>query len=52
VISRLQFFRDLFAFARTGRRAWLVPIVIILLLVSLLAAIGALAPYVGFLYPL
>lgn len=49
---RLFFLRELFAFARERKRAWLVPIILIVLLVSLLAAIGALAPYTAFLYPL
>jgi hypothetical protein len=46
------FLKNLVAFARGRGRWWLVPIVLILLLVSLLAAIGALAPYAAFLYPL
>ena len=49
---RIRFFGELARFVGTGRRLWLVPIVIVLLLVSLLAAVGALAPYSAFLYPL
>jgi hypothetical protein len=49
---RFRFVRDLVAFTRTGRRAWMVPILIILLVVSVLAALGALSPYALFIYPL
>jgi hypothetical protein len=44
--------RDVLRFAFSGRRLWLLPIVFALLLVTLLAATGALAPYAAFLYPL
>jgi len=50
--ERFFFLKNLIAYARERKRPWLVPIVIILLLVSLLAAIGALTPYAAFLYPL
>lgn len=50
--GRLAFLRELFAFTATGRRAWMLPLVVVLLVVSLLAAVGALAPYAAFLYPL
>jgi hypothetical protein len=50
--GRLQFLGQLFRFLFGGRRIVLLPIVIIILLVSLLAAVGALAPYSAFLYPL
>jgi hypothetical protein len=49
---RLQFLTDLLRFVFTGRRLWLLPIALVILLVSVLAATGALAPYAAFLYPL
>jgi hypothetical protein len=49
---RFRFLGDIFRFVFSGRRLWLLPIVLVLLLVSLLAAVGALAPYSAFLYPL
>jgi hypothetical protein len=49
---RLRFGKDLLRFIFSGRRLWLLPIVLILLVVSALAATGALAPYSVFLYPL
>jgi hypothetical protein len=49
---RRIFIVDLFRFVFSGRRLWLLPIALILFLVSVLAAIGALAPYSAFLYPL
>jgi hypothetical protein len=49
---RLQFLRDLSRFIFSGRRVVLLPIVLVILLVSILAAVGALAPYSAFLYPL
>lgn len=49
---RFRFLRDVGRFLTTGRRLWLIPIVLLLLLVSMLAAVGALAPYSAFLYPL
>jgi hypothetical protein len=50
--KRFAFVRALWAFASSGQRMWLVPVVALLLLVSLLALAGALAPYAAFLYPL
>lgn len=50
--GRLSFFKDVLAFVFSGRRLWMIPIFAILLLISLLAAVGALAPYAAFLYPL
>jgi hypothetical protein len=50
--GRLQFLRELFRFVFGGRRLVLLPIVLVILLVSVLAAVGALAPYSAFLYPL
>jgi hypothetical protein len=50
--SRLAFLGTLFTFVTTGRRLWLLPVLGLLLLVSLLAVVGALAPYAAFLYPL
>ena len=48
---RRSFFSDLFRFVFSGRRLWLLPIVLVLFVVSILAATGALAPYAAFLYP-
>ena len=48
----LHFLRDIVRFMFSGRRLWLLPIAIVLVLVSTLAAVGALAPYSAFLYPL
>ncbi len=50
--GRPGFWRDVAAFVTSGRRLWLLPIVLLLLLVSALAAVGALTPYAAFLYPL
>jgi hypothetical protein len=50
--GRLRFARDLVGFVFSGKRAWLVPILLVLAVVSLLAAVGALTPYAAFLYPL
>jgi len=49
---RLRLVTDLFRFAFSGKRLWLLPMALIMLIVSLLAAAGALAPYSAFLYPL
>lgn len=49
---RLRFVTNLVRFVFSGRRLWLLPIVLVLLVVSALAAVGALAPYSAFLYPL
>jgi Family of unknown function (DUF5989) len=49
---RRRFLTDLLRFVFSGRRLWLLPIVLVLLVVSTLAAVGALAPYSAFLYPL
>jgi hypothetical protein len=49
---RFRFVADLFRFVFSGRRLWLLPIALVLLVVSVLAATGALAPYSVFLYPL
>src|SRR4051812_32260615 len=49
---RPPFLLDLARFVFSGRRLWLLPIALVLLLVSLLAAVGALTPYSVFLYPL
>jgi hypothetical protein len=49
---RLRLLTDLFRFAFSGKRLWLLPIALVLIVVSLLAAVGALAPYSAFLYPL
>jgi hypothetical protein len=49
---RHSFVRSLLAFAFSGRRLWMLPVVALLLLVSILALVGALAPYAAFLYPL
>lgn len=50
--GRARFLRDLVAFVFSGNRLWLVPILLLLALISLLAAVGALTPYAAFLYPL
>lgn len=50
--DRPGFLRDLLAFSSTRRRLWLLPLLLVLLLVTLLAAVGALTPYAAFLYPL
>jgi hypothetical protein len=44
--------RDLLGFVFSGKRLWLLPILILLILISLLTAFGALAPYAPLLYPL
>lgn len=49
---RKTFVVDLLRFVFSGRRIWLLPIVLVLFVVSILAATGALAPYAAFLYPL
>ena len=50
--GRLRFFKDLLRFVFSGKRLWLLPIFLVLLVVSVMAATGALAPYSVFLYPL
>ncbi len=50
--GRLRFLVELWRFIFRGRRVLLLPIVLVILLVSILAAVGALAPYSAFLYPL
>jgi hypothetical protein len=50
--GRLRFFKDLLRFVFSGKRLWLLPIFLVLLVVSIMAATGALAPYSVFLYPL
>jgi len=50
--GRLRFFKDLVRFVFSGRRLWLLPILLVLLVVTVMAATGALAPYSLFLYPL
>jgi Family of unknown function (DUF5989) len=50
--GRLSFVRDLVRFVFSGRRLWLLPIFLVLLVISIMAATGALAPYSMFLYPL
>jgi hypothetical protein len=50
--GRRGFIRDVLAFATSGGRGWMLPILAILALVSLLAIAGALAPYAALLYPL
>jgi hypothetical protein len=49
---RPGFLRDLARFVLSGRRAWLIPVIVVLVVVSTLAALGALTPYAAFLYPL
>jgi hypothetical protein len=49
---RFRFLRDVLRFTFSGRRAWLAPILLVLLVVSVLAALGALTPYAAFIYPL
>lgn len=50
--GRFHFVRSVYDFTVRGRRLWMVPLILVLLVVSLLAAVGALAPYTAFLYPL
>jgi len=50
--GRLFFLRSLFSFVCSGGRLWLLPILLILIIISVLAAVGALTPYAAFLYPL
>lgn len=50
--GRLLFLRNIFRFAFSGGRLWLLPILLILIIISVLAAVGALTPYAAFLYPL
>ncbi len=50
--GRARFARDVVRFVLSGKRLWLIPILIVIGLVSLLAAVGALTPYAAFLYPL
>jgi uncharacterized protein DUF5989 len=50
--SRWAFAKNLLAFTTSGGRAWMIPILVLLLLVSVLALVGALTPYAAFLYPL
>lgn len=47
-----SFLRSVFVFVLTPDRLWLLPIVLILLVIALLASVGALTPYLAFLYPL
>ncbi len=49
---RTSLAREVAAYVFAGKRLWLVPLVLLLILVALLAATGALAPYASFLYPL
>lgn len=49
---RFRFVRDVLAFTFSRERAWLAPILLVLLVVSVLAALGALSPYALFIYPL
>ena len=51
-VPRPSFLRTLIAFATSGQRLWMLPVVALLLLVSILALVGALTPYAAFLYPL
>jgi hypothetical protein len=44
--------REIAVFLWKGHRAWLIPIVLIVLLVGVLAAYGVLSGYSPFLYPL
>jgi hypothetical protein len=50
--GRFHFLKELLRFVFSGKRLWMLPIVLVLLLVSILAAVGALTPYAVFLYPL
>ncbi len=54
--ARRSFLRDVLSFVwrdkGEGRRLWLLPILVVLIVVSILAAVGALAPYATFIYPL
>lgn len=50
--GRVRFLRDLARFVFSGNRLWLLPILLLLAVISLLAAVGALTPYAAFLYPL
>jgi hypothetical protein len=50
--GRRSFARELLAFATSGGRVWMLPILALLVLVSILALAGALAPFAAFLYPL
>jgi hypothetical protein len=50
--GRLHFFGELLRFVFSGRRLWMLPILLVLLIVCVLAVTGALAPYSLFLYPL
>jgi len=50
--ERIQFLRELTAYVLGGRRFWLAPLVVVLLVVTVLAATGALAPWAVFVYPL
>lgn len=50
--GRARFARDLVRFVFSGKRLWLVPLLLLLAVISLLAAVGALTPYAAFLYPL
>lgn len=50
--SRWAFAKHVLAFATSGGRAWMIPVFLLLLLVSVLALVGALTPYAAFLYPL
>jgi len=50
--ASLRFLRDLLSFVTSGGRTWMIPLLLVLLLVIVLAGIGAMTPYAAFLYPL
>jgi hypothetical protein len=50
--GRPAFLRQMLAFVLEGRRAWLVPLFIVLFLVIAIAGVVGLAPFALFLYPL
>ncbi len=50
--GRFFFLRNMLGFVFSGGRLWMLPILIILIIISVLAAVGALTPYAAFLYPL
>lgn len=50
--GRLFFLRNLLRFVFSGGRLWMLPILVILVIISVLAAVGALTPYAALLYPL
>ncbi len=47
-----EYLRDLARFVFGGRRRWLLPLVVLLLLALILAVTGALHPWAVFIYPL